>query len=98
MKFYEFYSARFNMLNKKLILIFSILHFFCYLVALSGSVVIFEDKFTVYWRMVSVTLAFPCIYFVNIISVIDIFPFLVIINSLFWGVLITFLLSIFYKK
>lgn len=66
-------------------MVIALAHFVASWIAFTRSELIRPTEATALWRSVSEILAFPLMYLSDITSVIDLFPILMIANSLLWG-------------
>ena len=73
------------------IAVVGILHFCLSWVAFTKSELIKPTEATGMWKSVTRVLAFPLVYLGDAASGIDLFPILMIANSLLWGVVIVLL-------
>jgi hypothetical protein len=68
--------------------IIAVAHFCLSWVSFMKSELIRPNDATESWKMVTRILAFPLIYLSNVGSTVDLFPVLMIANSLLWGLTI----------
>jgi hypothetical protein len=68
-----------------LFVVVAVVHFCLSWVAFMKSELIKPNEATHVWRMASEVLAFPLVYLANSATAIDLFPVLMIANSLLWG-------------
>jgi hypothetical protein len=73
----------------------ALLHFALSWVSFTRSAAINPSGSTPLWRGISEVLAFPLDYLSNALSALDIFPILMIVNSLLWGVVAAFIVIAF---
>ena len=66
----------------------AVLHFALSWIAFSRSAVIKPSEVTSIWRGIAETLAFPLVYLSNVTSALDVFPILMIANSVLWGIVV----------
>lgn len=68
--------------------IFAVVHFCISWVAFTKSELIAPNETTEHWKVATRVLAFPLIYASDVMSAVDLFPVMMIANSLLWGAVI----------
>lgn len=70
-------------------LVVAVVHFCLSWIAFTKSELIHPNEATEYWKVATRVLAFPLVYGGGVTGSVDLFPVLMIANSILWGVVVS---------